>query len=172
MRFAGGLYDFDTGLLRFGARDYDPHVGRWSTKDPIAFSGGDTNLYGYVISDPVNYLDPSGLRTFIGGGSSGQGAIAGGLVGGSVGGVGGALIGGAVGGGIGWFADQAGGTIQKQIDTISGGIIGGFIGGAIGALGGAGAGSALTGGMVGGAYCSEKSPVDHAKKIEDLLGIF
>jgi RHS repeat-associated protein len=59
--FAGGLYDRDTGLVRFGARDYDPRVGRWTTKDPILFEGGDTNLYGYVISDPINLIDPSGL---------------------------------------------------------------------------------------------------------------
>src|SRR5205823_2406689 len=32
--FAGGLYDHDTGLVRFGARDYDPKTGRWTTKDP------------------------------------------------------------------------------------------------------------------------------------------
>jgi RHS repeat-associated protein len=32
--FAGGIYDRDTGLVRFGARDYDPSVGRWTTKDP------------------------------------------------------------------------------------------------------------------------------------------
>ena len=30
--FAGGLYDSDTGLVRFGARDYDPHTGRWTSK--------------------------------------------------------------------------------------------------------------------------------------------
>ena len=59
--FAGGLYDADTGLTRFGARDYDPVVGRWTTKDPIRFNGGDTNLYGYVLSDPVNLIDPLGL---------------------------------------------------------------------------------------------------------------
>ncbi|NOT31813.1 MAG: RHS repeat protein, partial [Planctomycetes bacterium] len=28
--FAGGLYDHHTGLVRFGARDYDPAVGRWT----------------------------------------------------------------------------------------------------------------------------------------------
>ena len=40
------------------ARDYDAEVGRWTSKDPIGFEGGDTNLYGYVLSDPVNLLDP------------------------------------------------------------------------------------------------------------------
>ncbi|MBI4586444.1 MAG: PKD domain-containing protein [Planctomycetes bacterium] len=62
--FAGGLYDRDTGLYRFGARDYDPQVGRWTAKDPLGFGGGDTNLYGYVQSDPVNLIDPSGLITW------------------------------------------------------------------------------------------------------------
>ena len=59
--FAGGLHDQDTNLVHFGARDYDPEVGRWITKDPIGFGGGDTNLYGYVAGDPVNFVDPSGL---------------------------------------------------------------------------------------------------------------
>jgi len=58
--FAGGLYDTDTKLLRFGARDYDPETGRWTSKDPILFAGGDTNLYGYVVADPINLIDPSG----------------------------------------------------------------------------------------------------------------
>jgi RHS repeat-associated protein len=35
--FAGGLYDSDTGLARFGARDYDAATGRWTTKDPVGF---------------------------------------------------------------------------------------------------------------------------------------
>lgn len=43
------------------ARDYDPTVGRWVTKDPIRFRGGDTNIYGYVHNDPANRVDPSGL---------------------------------------------------------------------------------------------------------------
>ena len=60
--FAGGLYDQDTRLLRFGARDYDAEVGRWTSKDPIRFRGGDTNLYAYVGGNPVEYIDPSGLK--------------------------------------------------------------------------------------------------------------
>jgi RHS repeat-associated protein len=59
--FAGGLYDRDTGLVKFGARDYDASVGRWTNKDPLRFGGGDTNLYLYVGGDPVNWTDPSGL---------------------------------------------------------------------------------------------------------------
>ncbi|HVY28776.1 MAG TPA: RHS repeat-associated core domain-containing protein [Polyangiaceae bacterium] len=57
--FAGGLYDVDTGLVRFGARDYDPTVGRWTSKDPIGFEGG-ANLYVYCGNDPINCTDPTG----------------------------------------------------------------------------------------------------------------
>ena len=60
--FAGGLYDPDTGLVRFGARDYDPLAGRWTTKDPIRFRGGTTNLYVYCGGNPVNFVDPVGLE--------------------------------------------------------------------------------------------------------------
>lgn len=59
--FAGGLYDRDTKLVRFGARDYDSESGRWMQKDPIRFDAKDTNLYGYIFSDPINKIDPSGL---------------------------------------------------------------------------------------------------------------
>lgn len=58
--FAGGLYDKHTGLVRFGARDYAPSIGRWTAKDPIRFQGMDANLYGYVLNDPVNYFDVDG----------------------------------------------------------------------------------------------------------------
>jgi RHS repeat-associated protein len=60
--FAGGLYDKDTKLTKFGYRDYDSYTGRWITKDPIDFEGGDSNLYGYVLNDPVNLIDPEGLN--------------------------------------------------------------------------------------------------------------
>jgi len=60
--FAGGLHDPDTGLVRFGARDYDAEVGRWTSKDPVLFEGGDANLYRYVVGDPMNGVDARGLR--------------------------------------------------------------------------------------------------------------
>ena len=59
--FAGGIYDEDTGLTRFGARDYDATVGRWTSKDPIRWGGGQGNLYAYASNDAVNLVDPSGL---------------------------------------------------------------------------------------------------------------
>ena len=60
--FAGGLHDRDTGLVRFGFRDYDPDTARWTAKDPIGFAGGNVDLYGYVLNDPINWIDPLGLR--------------------------------------------------------------------------------------------------------------
>jgi RHS repeat-associated protein len=59
--FAGGLHDRDTGLVRFGYRDFLPEIGKWTAKDPILFAGGDSNLYVYVANDPVNWVDPEGL---------------------------------------------------------------------------------------------------------------
>ncbi|MBK9066629.1 MAG: hypothetical protein IPL76_07030 [Gemmatimonadetes bacterium] len=58
--FAGGMADSATGLVRFGARDYDPAVGRWTAKDPVGFSGGESGTYVYSANDPVDLQDPSG----------------------------------------------------------------------------------------------------------------
>jgi RHS repeat-associated protein len=109
--FAGGLHDRDTGLVRFGFRDYDPDVGRWTAKDPIFFAGGDTDLYGYVLNDPVNLVDPKGLflkpalsavgqvaNVFLAGGEGALiGGITGGVIGGAFYGVPGLLVGAAAG---------------------------------------------------------------------------
>ncbi len=59
--FAGGLYDAYTGLVRFGYRDYDAEVGRWTAKDLIGFNGEDSDLYGYVQNNPIIVIDPNGL---------------------------------------------------------------------------------------------------------------
>jgi RHS repeat-associated protein len=58
--FQGGLYDRDTGLVRFGARDYDPTIGRWLTKDPLGFAAG-INFYAFCGNDPLNFVDPFGF---------------------------------------------------------------------------------------------------------------
>ena len=89
--YAGGLYDPHTGLIRHGARDYDPRTGRWTAKDPSRFEGGDTNLYRYAHGDPINYRDSNGENTVA------AGAIAGGAIGGPIGAVVGAVVGATVG---------------------------------------------------------------------------
>jgi RHS repeat-associated protein len=58
--FAGGLFDVTTGIVRFGARDYDPQTRRWTQKDPTTFDGGDSNLYAYAADEPINNIDPDG----------------------------------------------------------------------------------------------------------------
>ena len=60
--FAGGLYESSTQLIRFGARDYEPSVGRWIAKDLILFSGSDTGLYSYTQNDPINWVDWQGYK--------------------------------------------------------------------------------------------------------------
>jgi RHS repeat-associated protein len=131
--FAGGLLDSDTGLVRFGYRDYDPDIGRWTAKDPIGFAGGDTDLYGYVLNDPVNLVDPTG-------------EIAGVIIGAVAGAYGGFLSGmqsgrmaTAVASGIaGGAAGSLVGIIMPGASSALGGMIGGAISGALGgAFGGA-----------------------------------
>jgi RHS repeat-associated protein len=71
------VYDADTKLVRFGARDYDAETGRWTAKDPILFRGMDSDLYSYVRNDPINRKDALGTEGLFvgveGGGSFGPG---------------------------------------------------------------------------------------------------
>jgi RHS repeat-associated protein len=59
--FAGGLRDSDSGLVRFGRRDFDPEVGRWLGKEPLRFRG-ERNFYVYAYNNPVAFVDPTGLQ--------------------------------------------------------------------------------------------------------------
>jgi RHS repeat-associated protein len=58
--YAGGLYEASSGLTRFGFRDYDAESGRWTSKDPIGFNGGDSDLYAYVRENPLGFIDETG----------------------------------------------------------------------------------------------------------------
>lgn len=60
--FAGGIFDKDSRLVRFGLRDYETRSGRWTTKDPIGMFGSNVNVYAYVMNDPVNWVDYWGLE--------------------------------------------------------------------------------------------------------------
>src|SRR5262249_6575584 len=59
---SGYYTDGPTGIMLCGARWYDPYIGRWLSRDPIEYEGGD-NLYAYCENNPVNGIDPSGLYT-------------------------------------------------------------------------------------------------------------
>ncbi|MBK8148552.1 MAG: RHS domain-containing protein [Acidobacteria bacterium] len=63
-KFTGREYDDFTGLHYYRARWYDSSLGRFISEDPIAFAGGDVNLYGYVRNKPVSYSDPFGLDEY------------------------------------------------------------------------------------------------------------
>jgi len=126
------LHDRDTGLVRFGYRDYDPDLGRWTAKDPILFAGGDTDLYGYCLNDPVNLIDQWGLYltagqeitvSFI----SGAGATAGTFLGG------GPLTSGLVAGAAGAIATalMEGSTWQDVVQSSASGLLSGLTGSGI-----------------------------------------
>jgi len=114
-------YDTETGLYYYRARYYDPKAGRFITKDPISFAGGDVNLYAYVGNNPVNWVDPSGMlwgSVFTRGG--GKGILSGGT---------GAYVGGITGGFIGAGLGTATGIPGMGF---LGGVAGGWVGGKIG----------------------------------------
>uniref|UniRef100_UPI00146AE6BD RHS repeat-associated core domain-containing protein n=1 Tax=Uliginosibacterium gangwonense TaxID=392736 RepID=UPI00146AE6BD len=59
IRFQGQYFDHETGLHYNRYRYYDPHTGRFVSKDPIGLEGG-TNLQQYV-PNPTEWIDPLGL---------------------------------------------------------------------------------------------------------------
>jgi RHS repeat-associated protein len=59
--FAGGLYDLETRLVRFGARDYDPAIGRWTARDPVRNASG-ANWYVFANGAPTAAADATGLK--------------------------------------------------------------------------------------------------------------
>ncbi|GAB3624638.1 hypothetical protein GCM10027418_27230 [Mariniluteicoccus endophyticus] len=62
--FVQGLTDTTLGMLRIGARDYDPTTGRFLSPDPIIDLNAPTqwNPYQYGNSNPVDHPDPTGER--------------------------------------------------------------------------------------------------------------
>lgn len=42
-----------------GDRWYSPDTGRWLSRDPIGYAGGD-NLYEYCGDNPIGGIDPGG----------------------------------------------------------------------------------------------------------------
>ena len=63
IRYTGRFYDETTGLYDNRLRNYHPVLGRFIEPDPIGPAGG-INLYAYVNSNPINFIDPLGLAGF------------------------------------------------------------------------------------------------------------
>lgn len=62
--YTGHENDPSTGLVYMQARYYDPGVGRFLSRDPVAFAGGNVfkiNAYAYVSDNPILYTDPTGM---------------------------------------------------------------------------------------------------------------
>ena len=56
-KFTGKLGDDSIGLIYFGARWYDPEVGRFLTQDPVKDG---LNWYAYCNNNPLRFTDPDG----------------------------------------------------------------------------------------------------------------
>ncbi|HKO87715.1 MAG TPA: RHS repeat-associated core domain-containing protein, partial [Burkholderiales bacterium] len=64
--FHGKSLDAETGLQYFGARYYDPVLGRFMSADPVTFDPGNIhsfNRYAYGNNNPYKYLDPDGRQS-------------------------------------------------------------------------------------------------------------
>jgi RHS repeat-associated protein len=58
--YTGQAWLPELGMWYYKARIYSPTLGRFLQTDPVAYGDG-MNLYRYVHSDPVNFVDASGL---------------------------------------------------------------------------------------------------------------
>ena len=58
-RYCGEYFDVETGTYYLRARYYNAEIGRFITEDPIRDG---TNWYAYCSSNPIIYVDPSGLK--------------------------------------------------------------------------------------------------------------
>jgi RHS repeat-associated protein len=61
-RYTGAYTDQTTGLIKLGARYYDPTLGRFTQTDPQTHPDdvNQASPYPYAGNDPINYTDPTG----------------------------------------------------------------------------------------------------------------
>ncbi|MBD3330563.1 hypothetical protein GF354_03455 [Candidatus Peregrinibacteria bacterium] len=59
-QFTGKEKDSNTGLIYFGARYYDPGIGRFMSVDPLAGKYWEWSPYHYSFNNPLGFIDPDG----------------------------------------------------------------------------------------------------------------
>ncbi|WP_407566767.1 RHS repeat-associated core domain-containing protein [Polymorphospora sp. A560] len=61
--FVGGVDDDPVGLLRLGAREYDPSTGRFLSVDPVILEDDPQQFHGYSYANnnPITFEDADGL---------------------------------------------------------------------------------------------------------------
>jgi RHS repeat-associated protein len=60
-KFTGHELDRETGLYYAGARYFDPKISIWLSVDPLAEKYPNWNPYNYVMQNPINLIDPTGM---------------------------------------------------------------------------------------------------------------
>lgn len=106
----------------YAYRYFDPATGRWPSRDPIQERGG-INLYGSVINNPINRVDPDGRIT-------GEGALVGGAIGAGVGALTG-LLAVAANDAVRALRGRPLLTQCEEREMVDDGIVGGTIGGVL-----------------------------------------